>query len=82
MAISAIGGGSSLGGMKPATMPAKTGGASRTAAASGSSSASATGTYEEADTNQDGVVTALEQVTYDLKHPGKIQTGSLLDVKA
>jgi hypothetical protein len=57
------------------------GGAKPSSAAGGSSSASTSTTYEAADTNQDGVVSAFEELTYNLTHPG-VQTGSLLDVRA
>lgn len=60
---------------------APAGGAKSSSSVSGSTSTSATDTYDDADTNKDGVVTALEQVTYDMKHPGE-QKGSTVDVMA
>jgi hypothetical protein len=64
--------GAANGGAKPAA---------KSAASQSSTASSATDTYEDADTNKDGVVTAIEQMTYDMKHPGA-QTGSTVDVKA
>jgi len=49
--------------------------------AGGSASASESTNYDKKDTNRDGVVSALEELAYDLKHPAAL-TGSLLDVRA
>lgn len=45
------------------------GGAAKPAAASGNSSSSQSTTYDKKDANKDGVVSALEELTYDLEHP-------------
>jgi hypothetical protein len=63
--------GAAGGGAKPAA---------KSTASQSSTASSASGTYEDADTNKDGVVTAIEQMTYDMKHPGA-QTGSTVDVR-
>jgi hypothetical protein len=88
MAISGIGSTSGVGTSQvTVNVGRKTGGSAPTGAkpsssssSSQSTSTSATDTYEDADTNKDGVVTAVEQATYDLKHPGA-QTGTTVDVK-
>lgn len=85
MAISGIGSGSASSALLAAASAAKkSGGGAKPAAAAPAAAqdtaAKASDTYEDADTNQDGVVTALEQVTYDLKHPGE-QTGTSIDVR-
>lgn len=57
------------------------GGAGKPSATAGSASSSESTSYNKKDTNKDGVVSALEELTYDMKHPAA-RTGSLLDVKA
>lgn len=47
----------------------------------GGTSSSQSTSYDKMDTNQDGVVSAFEKLTYNLKHPAA-STGSLLDVRA
>jgi hypothetical protein len=56
------------------------GGAGKPAAAAGATTSEST-SYNKKDTNKDGVVSAIEELTYDLKHP-TAQTGSAVDVKA
>ena len=57
------------------------GGAGKGAAAGGSGSTGQATSYDKKDANKDGVVSALEELTYDLKHPGATAE-SILDVKA
>lgn len=57
------------------------GGAGKSAAASGSFSASQSTVYDKKDANKDGMVSALEEATYDLEHPSA-KSGSKIDVTA
>lgn len=51
------------------------------APAAGGGSASQTTSYDKKDANKDGVVSALEELTYDMKHP--VATDKpVLDVRA
>jgi hypothetical protein len=49
--------------------PAGRGGGTSRPSGSGNASQSSSQTYDKRDTNKDGVVSALEQLEYDLKHP-------------
>lgn len=57
------------------------GGTGKSSGAAGSTSSSQSTSYDKMDTNQDGVVSAFEKLTYNMKHP-EASTGSLLDVRA
>jgi hypothetical protein len=57
------------------------GGAGKSTAASGSSSSSQSTVYDKKDANKDGVVSALEEATYDLAHPSA-KSDSRVDVTA
>ncbi len=57
------------------------GGAGKATAAGGSGSTTESTSYDKKDANKDGVVSALEELAYDLKHPGATDE-SVLDVKA
>jgi len=56
------------------------GGAGKASAAGGGSTSQTT-SYDKKDANKDGVVSALEELTYDLKHPVATDE-SVLDVRA
>ena len=74
--------GAARGGQRPSGAPH--GGGQKPSGASGSSSSS-NKTYDKKDTNQDGTVSAMEEIEYDLKHPEKAQknsTDSSIDVTA
>ncbi len=66
-------------------------GASGGASQSGSAATTSTKTYDKEDLNQDGTVTSLEALVYELKHPAEAssdsktsteKSGSNVDVKA
>jgi hypothetical protein len=65
--------------------PGDGGGAPPRAPERPSTSDSGSGTtsiFASADANQDGIVSAAEQLDYDLKHPGEATTDSRLDTTA
>lgn len=57
------------------------GGVGKAGATGGGGSANQTTSYDKKDTNKDGVVSAIEELTYDLKHP-VATNGSVIDVMA
>lgn len=57
------------------------GGAGKSTGASGSSSAGQSMVYDKKDANKDGLVSALEEATYNLEHPSA-QSDSRVDVTA
>jgi hypothetical protein len=52
-------------------LPAGGGGGTSRPSGSGNTSQSSSQTYDKRDTNKDGVVTVVEQLEYDLKHPSE-----------
>ena len=74
--------GAARGGQRPGGAPH--GGGQKPSGAGGSSSSSSK-TYDEKDTNQDGTVSPMEEIEYDLKHPEASQKNSssgLIDTTA
>lgn len=66
------------------TTAARMSGGAKPAAASASASSSAK-TYDKKDTNQDGTVSAYEELVYDMKHPAAqdaASTGTQVDTLA
>ena len=79
--------GAARGGQRPGGTPPA--GGQKPSGASGSSASSSTAssskTYEAADTNKDGKVSAMEEIAYSLKNPEKSQessTSSSIDITA
>ncbi len=69
------------GGKSGAASGQAAGGAGKAGAAAGGGSASQTTSTDKKDANKDGVVSAIEELTYDLEHPAATD-GSVIDVKA
>lgn len=67
------------------TTAARMSGGAKSSAAASTSSSSSTKTYDKKDTNQDGTVSAYEELVYDMKHPAARDTestGTQVDIRA